>query len=76
MIVARPIKNEPDLLTGNENSPLIITDLCDQIKNTLEAPEDGWTHDKLEAINYDNISPCGWEAYLGNKGNWIGSSEV
>lgn len=76
MIVARPKQNEPDLLAGNELCNLIISDLNGLVVETVHPPADGWTHDKLEAVSYDTICPYGWDAYLGNKDNWVGSSEV
>lgn len=76
MIVARPKHNEPDLLTGNESNNLIIMNLNEEVVKTISPPDGGWSHDKLESVTYDTISPHGWDAYLGNKSNWIGSSEV
>ncbi|EGQ8547891.1 hypothetical protein ACPHXT_004023 [Vibrio alginolyticus] len=78
MIISRPInQSEPDLLIGNEFSPIIIKDLDEQVIVTIEPSlPAGWTHDLLEQTNTyaQSISPDGWEAYLG--GQWIGSSEI
>ncbi|AEH16194.1 hypothetical protein Sbal117_4556 (plasmid) [Shewanella baltica OS117] len=77
MIVSRPINNENnDLLVGCEQSCLLIRDLKDNLVLCQKAPDGGWTHDALEAFDYYQYSPYGWDAYLGNKDNWIGSSEV
>lgn len=77
MIVTRPIKtSELDLLTNNENQLLIITDLGKVEIKRIPPPKGGWSHEKLEAINFNEISPHGWEAYLGDTGTWIGGSEV
>ena len=76
MIVTRKLNNtEQDLLLGRENHILIITDIAsDKIKN-ISAPTGGWTHSALEAIEYATTFPFGWDAYLGDKEHWIGSSE-
>ncbi len=74
-MIARPITmDEPDLLIGGEFMPLRIANLdgVDVVK--LSPPEGGWTHDVLESIDYDAISPDGWDVHLGPQ--WIGSSEV
>ena len=77
MIVARIMGAETnDLLAGNEHKDIIIFDLNDEFIDCKEPPEGGWSHDLLEAIEYDEIAPNGWDAYLGVKDNWIGGSEV
>lgn len=76
MIITRPIKDEEDLLCGNEFKKLIITNLGGEICATIEPPKDGWTHSALENISYDEHSPHGWDAYLGSTDEWVGSSEV
>lgn len=74
MIVVRPLHDtEPDLLVGYEHQALVIKDMDEKEIHRMDAPKDGWSHDKLETIDYDSISPE-WDAYLGNQ--WIGSSEV
>lgn len=77
MIVSRPIGNEVnDLLYGHEQKKLMICNLEGEIVLSKSPPEEGWTHNLLEVFNYDEHSPYGWDAYLGTKENWIGSSEV
>ena len=74
-IVTRPVsENEPDILTGREFQSLIIKDLNDSMVKTIKADASGWTHDKLESIDYFEYSQFGWNAYLADE--WIGSSEV
>jgi len=74
VIVARPLNDsEPDLLVGNEQKTLVITNLDKKELHRVAASNNGWTHDELESINYYGIS-SEWEAYLGSQ--WIGSSEV
>lgn len=74
MIVARPLHDsEPDLLVGYELQPLVVKDLDDKEIHRIDAPNNGWSHDELESIDYCSISPE-WDAYLGSQ--WIGSSEV
>ena len=78
MIVARPINNEKnDLLVGHEHKMLVVRDLEGKQIHAEPAPRGDWTHDALEAFDYDSIPPYGWDAYLGfDKKNWIGGSEV
>ncbi|APX10020.1 hypothetical protein PPW95_25125 (plasmid) [Vibrio parahaemolyticus] len=78
MIITRPYSNkEKDLLVGNENLTVVITDLLEIELKQIQAPETGWTHDLLESLNVElnNDYPDGWDAHFSN-GNWIGSSEV
>jgi hypothetical protein len=77
MIVSRPVGNEiNDLLIGCEKNDLLVCDLEDNLVLCQKSPESGWTHDALESFDYYQYSPYGWDAYLGHKDNWIGSSEV
>lgn len=77
MIVTRPVGNESDdLLTGHEQSDLLLYDLNDQFMIRKSPPCGGWTHEELEAFDCYQHSPQGWNAYLGTTANWIGSSEV
>ncbi|EJL6419995.1 TPA: hypothetical protein SLZ57_003506 [Vibrio cholerae] len=74
MIVTRPSNDqEPDLLVGFERQPLVVKDLDGKDIHRVDAPDNGWTHDILERIDYYCIS-AQWDAYLGEQ--WIGSSEV
>lgn len=74
MIIARSLsESETDLLIGLENEPLTIRDLNGDVKSVIVAPENGWTHATLESVQYNNLSPDGWDAYLAKI--WIGSSE-
>ena len=78
-IVARPTKEtEPDLLKGHELEPVIITDLDDVEVKRCHPPKGGWDFDTLEAIDYSNFCPEGWNAYLGAilGRKWIGCSEI
>jgi len=77
MIVSRPIKGEKNcLLLGNEQKDLLIYDLGGELQLCLNPPYDGWCHDSLEHVDYYEYAPFGWDAYLGDKSNWIGGSEV
>lgn len=76
MIVSRPIGLETnDLLEGQEMSDLLIYEDENLMKRQV-APIGGWTHELLESYPYDNYAPFIWDAYLGDKSHWIGSSEV
>lgn len=56
MIVTRSLTaNEPDLLIGNEAVKLFIKDLSGDELAEYSAPVDGWTHDKLEALERDTF---------------------
>lgn len=75
MIVARAInQNEKDLLIGFETKQLTIKSLDKKVVVNITPTNGFWSHDALEAVDYDKHSPLGWEAYLGAQ--WIGSSEV
>lgn len=76
MIVAKPLKaGEQDLLQGNEQEELVITNGADEILLQLPAPEGGWTHALLDkAVEDQRLVGKAWDAYL--FGIWIGSSEV
>lgn len=77
MIVSRPIGNETnDLLLGYEREPLLVYDLEGVLILHENAPSSGWTHETLEHFKYHDVAPHGWDAYLGSKERWIGSSEV
>ncbi|HAS6097504.1 TPA: hypothetical protein I7145_23125 [Vibrio vulnificus] len=74
MIVARPLNDhEPDLLVGFERQPLVVKDLDGKEIYRIDAPDNGWSHDVLESIDFYSISTQ-WDAYLGEQ--WVGSSEV
>lgn len=78
-IIARPLRNEPDLLAGLERESLVITDLEQNVMLRVE-PQFEWTHElleQMELVAYSAASVFGhntWDAYLG--GQWVGSSEV
>ncbi len=74
MIITRPQANETDLLAGNEFKKLVVKTLNYSIIKTIEPPVGGWTHLKLEVINYSALSEFGWNAYLDDI--WIGGSEI
>ncbi len=75
MIVARSMSPaEPDLLLGHEFTALRILDLDGVEQISYQPPLEGWSHSALECMDYDSVSPDGWDAYLGQQ--WIGSSEV
>lgn len=77
MIVTRKLNSsESDLLLNKENLDLILLDLDKAEVSRIDAPQGGWTHDKLEAIDCNALAPFGWDAYLGNTDNWVGGSEV
>jgi len=76
MIITRPIHQETnDLLIGYEFAELIVTDLEGAVCTKL-SPRTKWTHDLLEKLDLFQYSPDGWNAYLGDTSNWIGSSEI
>ncbi len=64
----------PALLIGHEFHALRIVDLEGEERACYVAPKQGWTHEALEYVDYDSVSPDGWDAYLGEQ--WMGSSEV
>ena len=77
MIVSEPISiTEPDLLEGLESETLIICDLGGGTVKEIPPPLEGWTHELLRGIDYDEIAPFGWDAFLKDNDNWIGGSEV
>lgn len=80
MIVARPEKpSEPDLLAGFEFHMLVFKDLDGHVIQQHTPPPKGWTHQLLEDIAHalpEQSHRDGWDAYLGDSSNWIGSSEV
>lgn len=75
MIITRTTnETENNLLIGFEKEQLRIVCMDDK-EDILIAPLNGfWTHDALAEIDYDDHSPFGWDAYLGEQ--WIGSSEI
>ena len=74
MIVARPqTAGEPDLLAGQERCVLRFTTLTgNQDLSAHQPPQEGWTHDALEAVSLPKGEP--WSAFLGTQ--WVGSSEI
>jgi hypothetical protein len=75
MIVTRAEnETEEDLLIGFEKEQLIIVSIGDKEDVYIEPLNGFWTHDALEAIDYNLHGPDGWDAYLGKQ--WIGSSEI
>lgn len=76
MVITRPLENETnDLLEGLEMCDLLIFEGESLIRKET-APTTGWTHELLESYPFDYYSPYVWDAYLGDKNQWIGSSEV
>lgn len=71
-----------NILIGFEKEQLTIYCMDDKAEDRLNdkeniiiEPNNGfWTHDALEAIDYNELCPKGWDAYLGEQ--WIGSSEI
>lgn len=79
MIVSRPLNaNEPDLLVNNEQKDVIVVPMDATLPVSIPATGEGWTHNSLEKLScqLDSDYPFGWDAYLGTKDHWIGSSEV
>lgn len=77
MIITRPLGKEVDnVLDGYCEADLCIYDLSGELIARQNSPYLGWCHNTLEAFDYDGIAPFGWVAYLGEKAQWIGSSEV
>ena len=69
---------EPDILAGIEHCTLEIRDLAGhdltgRVLLEVPAPQAGWTHESLNAVQPPE-SKAGADAYL--NGNWIGSTEV
>jgi len=64
---------EPDILTPLRFATLVIRDLQGATLNTVNAPENGWTHEILCVVQPPEIRE-GAEAYLNEQ--WIGSTEV
>lgn len=65
-----------DLLTGNTQKDLLVYDLGGELVLNQNPPFNGWCHATLGAFSFDEYAPNGWNAYLGNKEYWIGSSEI
>lgn len=79
MIVTRALNpREKDLLIGNEIHDLLLLGTDEDILLLEPAPVGGWTHDALEEciVHFEKNNDDVWDAYLGKKDNWIGSSEV
>lgn len=75
MIITRSAnETEENLLVGSEKEQLTIVSMDDKEDIVIEPYNGFWTHDSLEAIDYNSHSPFGWDAYLGEQ--WIGSSEI
>ena len=67
------IAGETDILTPLKHYPLMIHSL-DGVKLHMQpAPEHGWTHDTLTAVQPEGVK-FGADAYLNE--HWIGSTEV
>ena len=80
-IITRPSSpNEPDFLTGAlVECDLQIQDLDGTQITIVPAPQGGWTHDSLEALDCDALAGGQeWNAYLlyGVLPQWVGSSEI
>ncbi|MDN3661114.1 hypothetical protein [Vibrio agarivorans] len=71
--IGRPqSEQEPDLLTGNEQSILKVGE------SVYQPPQHGWTHDLIEryvnAYDKRHLNGDAWDVYLGS--HWCGSSEI
>ncbi|ABK50589.1 hypothetical protein FJD32_023765 (plasmid) [Shewanella sp. LC6] len=80
-IITRPSSpNEPDFLTGAlVECDLQIQDLDGTQITIVPAPQGGWTHDSLEALDCDALAGGqAWNAYLlyGVLPQWVGCSEI
>lgn len=64
---------EPDILTPVKHSRLIIKSLEGHEIYSQEAPDDGWTHERLSKVQPEGMQ-YGADAYLENE--WIGSTEI
>lgn len=64
---------ETDILTPLRFATLVIRDLQGATLNTVNAPENGWTHETLCSIQPSGTGE-GAEAFLNE--HWIGSTEV
>ncbi|EGR1271158.1 5'-deoxynucleotidase [Vibrio parahaemolyticus] len=65
---------EPDILAGNEQSDLILTDLEGKELKRIK-PTAPWTHETLSMLTISSEwARMGVEAYLGKQ--WVGSTEV
>lgn len=67
---------EPDLLAAIRHGKLEIKALDCSTVMEVDAPDEGWTHEKLTDTveEVDVLLQSGVEAYL--NGDWIGSTEV
>lgn len=66
-------QGEPDLLPTICHLELIVKSLDGTVLQKRTAPEHGWTHSELMAIQHP-VFEEGADAYLGI--HWIGSTEV
>ena len=74
-IITNPVNaNEVDLLLGNANKTLFITDLDGTVLIEILPPLSGFTHEILEDIDKDLDLPDGYNVYLDKE--WVGSSEI
>ncbi|EMA8657040.1 hypothetical protein EHJ13_22135 [Cronobacter dublinensis] len=64
---------EPDILTLHQYETLIISSLAGKELLKVAAPETGWTHEALCAIQPAESEEAA-DAYLGAQ--WVGSTEV
>jgi hypothetical protein len=64
---------EPDILTAIKSGELEIRCLAGTVLLKIEAPEQGWTHASLCAVQPVEAKE-GADAWL--SGQWIGSTEV
>lgn len=67
---------EPDILSLLKRADLEILSLQADVLDTVGAPTNGWTHEKIVAVvvERESLTAGGAEARLG--GQWIGSTEV
>lgn len=70
-------EKEPDILTPVKDKTLLVVSLEGQLLGRYEAPEGGWTHEKLCSLN--NIFPeqwqfCGADALIDDQ--FVGSTEI
>lgn len=86
MFVTNTLPGETDILTGNENKPLVVFD--NYVSDTqpammFEPPKGGWTFARMMAMLPSIESRTDyWDAYLSdnpeNCGSteWVGGSEI
>ncbi|EOR7868432.1 hypothetical protein FYL99_RS25905 [Escherichia coli] len=66
-------EGETDILTPLKRFPLVIRALDGTKLHMQDAPDQGWTHEALAAVQPDGVNE-GADAYL--NAQWIGSTEV